>query len=373
MAKSECYPLALGLHGRNGPYPVKVILLLIITVVSCLVFASTGISPGAYPAVGFIGFLIPAFLLLNCTLVLFLLMRKSWKVLFPVLALFFGWDEMRSTVAFHFGRGENVANLRVMSFNVRVFNVYAHLRDKDYKSSKEMMQWVAEFPAEIKCFQEVYQSDGSEYFDLIANMRRHGYGNYHFLPFLTNKSNAKFGMAIFTKYPIIGRGVVNQQENSNNQIIYADIATETDTVRVYNMHLQSIALNEDIFIDNLFERNDEGQFEKDLGRIRSGLERRSIQVDEGLRHMRESPYPVIAMGDLNDPPYSYAYRSFMQLLDNAFEMAGNGLGFTYNGRLFFLRIDNIFVSKGIDVTRFDVEREMRYSDHFPVSADLRLY
>jgi endonuclease/exonuclease/phosphatase family metal-dependent hydrolase len=60
------------------------------------------------------------------------------------------------------------------------------------------------------------------------------------------------------------------------------------------------------------------------------------------------------------------------LLNNAFEEAGNGFGFTYNGKLFFLRIDNQFVDEGLTVTDFRTHRNIPFSDHFPISATYSL-
>ncbi|HEX8532431.1 MAG TPA: endonuclease/exonuclease/phosphatase family protein, partial [Cytophagales bacterium] len=87
------------------------------------------------------------------------------------------------------------------------------------------------------------------------------------------------------------------------------------------------------------------------------------------RFVRESPHKVILCGDFNDIPYSYTYQRMRRQLRNAFEDAGSGFGFTLNDdKLFFLRIDNQFYDKALNVHDFQTHRDVTYSDHFPISA-----
>jgi endonuclease/exonuclease/phosphatase (EEP) superfamily protein YafD len=76
----------------------------------------------------------------------------------------------------------------------------------------------------------------------------------------------------------------------------------------------------------------------------------------------------ILVGDFNDVPYSYTYFTLRNIMDNGFEKAGKGFGFTYNKVLFFLRIDNIFYDQDLGILDFKTHSEVDYSDHYPVSA-----
>jgi endonuclease/exonuclease/phosphatase family metal-dependent hydrolase len=55
-------------------------------------------------------------------------------------------------------------------------------------------------------------------------------------------------------------------------------------------------------------------------------------------------------------------------MNNGFEKAGKGFGFTYNKVLFFLRIDNVFFDDVLEILDFKTHSEVDYSDHYPVSA-----
>jgi endonuclease/exonuclease/phosphatase family metal-dependent hydrolase len=81
---------------------------------------------------------------------------------------------------------------------------------------------------------------------------------------------------------------------------------------------------------------------------------------------------VILTGDLNDMPYSYSYQKLKKYLHSSFENGGRGFGFTFNGRMFFLRIDNQFYSEGVTLNEFETHRNVKYTDHFPISADYSL-
>jgi endonuclease/exonuclease/phosphatase family metal-dependent hydrolase len=87
-----------------------------------------------------------------------------------------------------------------------------------------------------------------------------------------------------------------------------------------------------------------------------------------LEHLGNSPYEVVLMGDLNELPYSNAYFRLSEALQNAFELAGRGFGFTFNRILFFLRIDHIFSTPALKPIQFKTHAEVDYSDHYPISA-----
>jgi endonuclease/exonuclease/phosphatase family metal-dependent hydrolase len=89
------------------------------------------------------------------------------------------------------------------------------------------------------------------------------------------------------------------------------------------------------------------------------------------RKIEESPYPVIVCGDFNDTPSSYAYRETKGWLKDAFVQSGRGIGLTYTGKLPSFRIDYILYNKKFRSYNFKIHK-IPYSDHFPISCDLKL-
>ncbi|WP_332910175.1 hypothetical protein [Algoriphagus boritolerans] len=118
----------------------------------------------------------------------------------------------------------------------------------------------------------------------------------------------------------------------NNGTIFADIQVGGDTIRIYNTHLQSMAIEAESL-----ESYEKAKlvYRQTLGKLHRGSLARSQQLSILFEHLNNSPHPVILMGDLNEIPYSYAYFKLSQKLVNAFEKAGRGFEFTYNRVLFF--------------------------------------
>jgi endonuclease/exonuclease/phosphatase family metal-dependent hydrolase len=218
---------------------------------------------------------------------------------------------------------------------------------------------------DIQCYQEFYNDSKHNIFDVSNDLKKMNYHAYVHAVY-RNRINAEFGLAIFSKFPIINKGEVPFREKKRfNSAIYVDVVTQKDTLRIINMHLQSIYLDENQLLDdNTTEKEVKGVVEK----LKKGFLSRAEQIEDLQQFIRKTKYPTILCGDLNDMPYSFAYQSLNSILENAFETEGNGLGFTYNGKLFFLRIDHQFFSKQLDPLSFKVHREAKNSDHFPISV-----
>lgn len=81
--------------------------------------------------------------------------------------------------------------------------------------------------------------------------------------------------------------------------------------------------------------------------------------------------PLIVGGDFNLVVESAIYRRWWGDLDNAFSLAGTGLGWSKETRLFGVRIDHLLVGGGIAVRRARL-LDAGGSDHRPLLVELRL-
>ncbi|MCR5888517.1 endonuclease/exonuclease/phosphatase family protein [Hymenobacter sp. J193] len=334
-----------------------------------------------WPA-AFVGMSLPVALFLNAGWLLYWLLRRWPVALLPLAVLVLTWPHVQRGLALHPlspDVNSDYEPVRVLSSNVRIFNVYRQLRGKDFVSSKAMIKWVAENPADIICLQEFYNEPQptQENGRVFQSVRRIGQeqGRQPFVSVtLENRIGAQFGLAIFSRYPIVRRGTIPFGRLTQNHAMFADVRLpQGDTIRVYNAHLQSMSMAEQDIVDSYSSKA--GLKAKGLGllrRFKRGLVARARQVDTLRRHMDECRYPVLFCADLNDLPYSYTYDQLADRLQNAHATAGNGVGATYNGRLPFVRIDNQFAGPQWQVQDFRVHYEIPYSDHFPTSATYRL-
>lgn len=362
------------IFGRMQEKSIKAFSRLLFTVhvllsmYTLVAYVSVYISPAAFWPAGFLALSLPVVIIIHLVFFLYWLLNARIKVLLPLAVIIIGFPLFQRTLALHFEKPLIPADssFKVLSFNARMFNLY---KDKKSLRSNEVISWVAENDAEIKCIQEFYNLSGSKIFSTIQKIA--STGNYQFYMEPLQKRNGSkggfLGVTIFSKYPIVNKGEV-VFEKASYKGIYVDVQIKKDTVRIFNVHLHSMSIP----ADSLFENENYDEIKETyldvFSRLKMGFVKRSYQIAELERHIKASPYKVIVCGDFNDIPYSYTYQTMRSMLNNAFEDAGRGFGFTYNGSLFFLRIDNQFYDKRLSVLDFYTHRNVPYSDHFPISA-----
>ena len=157
-------------------------------------------------------------------------------------------------------------------------------------------------------------------------------------------------------------------------IIFTDLLINSDTIRVYNCHLQSYRLREAEIntIDSIDFNNHPKTKEKLMVlslKFKEALIKRAEQAATLREHLNKSPYPVIVCGDFNDTPVSFTYRTVKGDLEDSFTQSGKGTANTYHGKLPSFRIDYILYSPIFISFNFKVS-SINHSDHFPISCDL---
>lgn len=359
-------------------------ILLVINILAALLllfsFSSSFINPAKFWLPAFAGILYPYILLVNILFILFWLFFRVKHTLLSLLPVLIGYSFIGSFIQFNMGKepGSNDKTVKVMSFNVHNFDMYNYKKNWDFNFEKRnrIFDFLRKESPDIVCFQEfVNDLDGGfKTLDTLVTFMKAR--NVHAEYSVVAKNVYQFGLATFTKFPIVSKGVIKFPNSFTNFCIYTDIIINDDTIRVYNAHLQSIHLdNSDIeFADKLATGNtdsDDAQLKNKALRIIRFMKRayvkRARQVDIIAAHIKTSSYPVIFCTDLNDTPYSYTYHQLSTLLVDGFKEAGFGLGTTYNKIFPSFRIDYIFVSNTLKVYNFkNITSDL--SDHYPVSC-----
>jgi len=342
---------------------MKKALTIIFFLVTVICYLSVFISPEQFWLMGFFSLAIPIVLIIHFFFFIINIRRLKRGFFIHLAAIILGFAFVK--VSYSISRNDADGTLKVLSYNVRVFNNYAHLRNEEYISSKKMISWSVENDADIKCFQEYYQKSNSDIFNVATKLANAGWKHNHFKVVLKDRGEGEFGIAIYSKHPIIATGEIRSGADRFLNSIYADILVGEDTIRIYNTHLESMSIDE----ENVLNTERLAQSYRDTGyRLRSGFISRSVQIKGLIQSIKDCPHKIILCGDLNELPYSYPYFALRGQLDNAFEKSGNGFGFTYNGKLFFLRIDNQFFSDELNIHSFMTYRNIDLSDHFPLTA-----
>ena len=181
---------------------------------------------------------------------------------------------------------------------------------------------------------------------------------------------------IFSRLPIVDSGLIRFPKPSMAEaFIYADVVMNTDTVRVYTTHLQSVQFKKQDFetIEKL-KKNEDGAVENSKGifaKLKRGVVKRSVQAEVVRNMVARSPHPFVLTGDFNDVPNSYTYFTIKGDRKDAFTQSGKGIGRTFSNVAPTLRIDYIITDEQFTVDQY-IRHFVPYSEHYPVIADLTL-
>lgn len=357
-------------------------MVWVLVAIACVQIPASTFWPAIFGALS-----LPVALALNLATAGYWLLRRWPVALLPLTLAVLTWPHFQRGLALHPLRVTSAAPpaaggpvVKVLSANVRIFNVYPQLRDAGLNSSRQLVRWLQENPADILCLQEFYNEprgiktrDG-DVFRTVEKIGRDAGRQAFVSKTLTNSIGAEFGMAIFSRFPIVARGTIGFGKLTQNHAMWADVRLPSqDTVRVYSFHLQSMSMDEQDIVDSYSSKA--GLRQKGAGllrRFKRGAVARHWQIDTLVRRFERCRYPILLCADLNDVPYSYSYDQLADRFQNAWATVGNGVGSTYNGRLPFVRIDNQFAGPQWQVRDFWVHYEIPYSDHFPTTATYQL-
>lgn len=347
-----------------------VILLLFLS------YAAVSFSPDKVGYLVLLGLGYPVLLLVNIIFVIVWMFRRRRFMILSLVAILSGFNFL--TDFFNFSFGQEVSELagkrlEVMTYNVHLFGLY-DAEDNVRKRDQIFDVLKGEAP-DILCFQEFFHSDRKNYFTTRDSLIRFLPTKYYHERYTHAKNGRNyFGVALFSKYPIINKGYIPFESDVNNFCIYADIKYGSDTIRVYNAHLQSIRFKPEDYAfveDNKNKENLETGIRRIAVRLKNAFEKRQEQVEKIVTSIQTSKHPIILCGDFNDPPVSYTYNLLSGYLKDSFSECGSGIGNTYNGSFPSFRIDYIMHSDDFRTVDYRTVHE-NLSDHFPVVAGLEL-
>ncbi len=240
--------------------------------------------------------------------------------------------------------------LSIMSYNVRKFNKYKWINAKNISS--KIGAFITKEDPDILVMQEFKEDKNLK----LKYPHYYNHRSYNWNRQLSYPS----GLSIFSKLPIINKGSVDYR-GVFSSIIFVDIVKGYDTIRIYNFHLESLGV---IPSRDYFGHKDS---EKLLKRLNTSFKVQQQEIDTLNYHIKSAKHKTIVAGDMNNTAYSWAYKNLKKNRQDSFLEAGKGFGKTYNLKGFPLRIDYIFVDKGIHVNQHK-NYSVKYSDHFPVMA-----
>lgn len=253
-------------------------------------------------------------------------------------------------------------NIKVLTFNVH--NFY----DENGKSTVDsVFRFVQSLNPDIVCFQE-YALDVPSRKQQDEKFRAYNFGS-------SKLPATSATMECMTKHRIIGAARM-EDLGGTGVCITTDMVINDDTVRVFNLHLQTTSINsqdKDYISQGEFisDSTRETRFIQIARSLRRNNALRAHQVDMIHEEVANSPYPVILCGDFNDIPASYTYRKVAKGLDDSFSRQGHLFAHTFRGFFNMLRIDYILLSPELETVSYEVVPTGNISDHYPVTVRLK--
>lgn len=349
----------------------NILLIINISFAAALVisYMSAHISPAVFVLPAFFGLAFPYLMLVNIGFIALWIWRLKPEFLISTLVIIIGFHHLQNSIKLSGSKAEtDESSYAVISYNLRLFNL---LEGKKVESTEQkILDILKQEGASVICLQEYYVYGAPEL--KSADLKKQfGKGTAIHSKFIRGRENRNYGNLILSRYPVVKRGEV-VFPNSPSLAIFADIKIKGDTIRFYNIHLQSFRLRriEQSFIEEI-SSVDQKQLYSEVTNLYRSLRRGFMRRAEESRilsnHISTSIHPVILAGDFNDTPVSYTYHKLREKLDDSWVKSGFGLGYTYRGKYPPNRIDYIMHSPSIENLGFSIIRE-KHSDHFPIKA-----
>ena len=365
--------------GRNV---IKILLFsinLVVVGLFLLTIFSAHISPEKFLPTAYLSLALPLYVVGNIFFILMWAVFRKWMFLFSLLTLIVGIEAVNVVLPLNFRSQkltdiESVTGVSFITYNTQANNMMAN---HSPERPNPVIKYMLDRNPDILCIQEysacaadehMTKSDLNEIFSIYPYQHVH----YH-----TDSPWSAFGVATFSKYPIINQQVLDLNSEYNTAI-YSDIQIGDTVIRLFNCHLESNKLTEN---DKLMAVRLREQLDTEVltgttlhlsRKLGAAYRIRAYQADTIATYIAKSPYPVIVAGDFNDVPYSYAYTRIRGNLKDVFQEKGFGFDYTFNESIFKFRIDHILYDPIIEIKAFSLENEQKSSDHFPLYCKFKL-
>ena len=334
-----------------------------------IAFWGSSVSPEKFLLPAYFVLVLPIILFFNVAFVVLWAIFRKWYFVFSLALLLLSYPKTRAVFPLNFK--SNTKEVVEGSFSIMTYNTAAFGRMKVHtkESPNPIIQYILDNAPDIVCIQEFVVSRYQTEQDIARIFKNYPYRHVHF------QGNRHWGIATFSKFPIINRGVVDIPSRVNSAM-FSDIVIGADTVRVFNMHLESNRLTESdkampLELRRNFDMESLANVTRHLSqKLGVAYRIRAQQADILAEYIKNSPHSVIVAGDMNDVPLSYSYTTIRGDMNDVFVSLGRGFGITFYENLYKFRIDYIFSDQNFVPLYFRRDR-VKYSDHYPLTAILK--
>ena len=347
---------------------MKYIFRLISVIVAFgLLFAAYGgrVDPTIWLLPSMASLALPAVAVVALVLLALLAIFRQWRAAAILVgALLLSWPTLRLISPFNFvhpSADENKTQLSVLTMNVTEFNWF----NPDAVPSKSL-RYILDQNADIVVLQEGLVYYAYDQLESVKPMLKELYEKYPY------RKKEFFDVGIISKYPFTElKSPVLAQDSLGYFIKAWDVEAPGGDVRVVNMHLSSLRFtyNDSQVIESMNIPSDrKGRLKSVTQKLGNGFRSHARQAKAIREVLDDSPEDVIVMGDMNDTPGSFAYRTVCgDDLRDAWADTGFGPTYTFNAHHLYVKIDHILYRGNMKVLSCRRDKEGD-SDHYPLVA-----
>ena len=196
---------------------------VVLAITTLMAYLLPFLAPKWFPFLSVLTLFLPFFLVLNLLFFVYWLIQLKKYIFVSGLVLLLGItfiNKFYNLKPTELPKSEN--DFTVMSYNVRLFNKFKWYQKANIPS--QIAKFVEDKNPDILCIQE------------YSDLEKTKFSNYKYNQIFKEGKNIIVGNAIFSKYKIIDKGVINFPNSTNNGV-YADIIKDKDTLRIYSMDL----------------------------------------------------------------------------------------------------------------------------------------
>lgn len=228
--------------------------------------------------------------------------------------------------------GLPASELRVLTYNIH----------HGIGGTQNVARVVREQKPDIVCLQEASATDRMP--DPVPELKRH-FNGWEF---------ARLGeLVIFSRLPLVMQSQHLLRDRGYSGILQVTVEKDPRMIDIFNIHvacpITRISLSD----------------------IRKRMPVRERQIESLLQAVAASPHPAVIAGDFNTPPRGLLYRKLAGNFTDAQRSAHWGMANTFHSTLPYLRIDYLWLTKGLMAQSCRVVRD-NASDHRAVVADVML-
>lgn len=353
--------------GKLALFKYMSFMLLVVTVLLAVftLFALFGGSadPSSSTALAMLVYVLPLLILGNVVMFLVWLVQRRWHwLLIPGITLLccIRYVGTLYNPGWSFNTDASQSGLKIATYNVANFG-----REVSGFKAQDILQEMREQDVDVLCMQEYFEHSGDKF------------NSDRYKDYFAYQATGREDMVIYSRFPILRSEVVDFGK-TNNSGMWADINVSGQTVRVFNVHLQTTGINRTLH--QSAKRQMQGEFVEKNAILKAifdnytyEMARRARQAEQMAKLINETELPVIVCGDYNDVPYSYVYETMLgdKLIDG-FRECGRGRMYTFmKNKHVGIRIDYIMHDEQLKGIAYYKE-EINYSDHYPVFMKLDL-